>query len=76
MLSTVYSVEVTPFVPRNLPMIVGYTQELDIERGARSVAAYTPWCALWIPRRTHPLPIAVRRVSDLGCATTIWPRWS
>lgn len=32
-LSTVYSVEVPRFVPRNLPMIVGYPTELQLERG-------------------------------------------
>ena len=43
-LSTVYSVEVPPFVPRNLPMIVGYTQELDIERGRDRSRVYTVVC--------------------------------
>jgi glycosyltransferase involved in cell wall biosynthesis len=43
-LSTVYSVEVPPFVPRNLPMIVGYTQELDIERGRGRSRVYTVVC--------------------------------
>jgi glycosyltransferase involved in cell wall biosynthesis len=43
-LSTVYSVEVPPFVPRNLPMIVGYTQELDIERGRGRSRVYTIVC--------------------------------
>jgi glycosyltransferase involved in cell wall biosynthesis len=43
-LSTVYSVEVPPFVPRNLPMIVGYTQELDLERGRGRSRVYTVVC--------------------------------
>ncbi len=43
-LSTVYSVEVPPFVPRNLPMIVGYAQELDIERGRGRSRVYTVVC--------------------------------
>jgi glycosyltransferase involved in cell wall biosynthesis len=43
-LSTVYSVLVPPFVPRNLPMIVGYTQELDIERGRGRSRVYTVVC--------------------------------
>jgi glycosyltransferase involved in cell wall biosynthesis len=40
-LSTVYAVEIPPFVPRDLPMIVGYTNELGIERsrGRRHVYA-------------------------------------
>jgi L-malate glycosyltransferase len=43
-LSTVYSVEVPPFVPRHLPMIVGYTQELDIERRRGRSRVYTVVC--------------------------------
>lgn len=31
-LSTVYAVDVPRFVPRNLPMIVGYTDQADLER--------------------------------------------
>jgi len=44
LLSTVYSVEIPPFVPRNLPMIVGYTQELDLERGRGRSHVYTVVC--------------------------------
>lgn len=38
-LSTVYAVGIPRFVPRNLPMIVGYTNEADVERrrGRRTV---------------------------------------
>lgn len=43
-LSTVYATEVPPFVPRNLPMIVGYTNELDIERGRGRKRVYTVVC--------------------------------
>jgi glycosyltransferase involved in cell wall biosynthesis len=43
-LSTVYAVEVPPFVPRDLPMIVGYTNELDIERGRGRRQVYTVVC--------------------------------
>jgi glycosyltransferase involved in cell wall biosynthesis len=43
-LSTVYAVEVPPFVPRNLPMIVGYTQELGIERGRGRSRVYSVVC--------------------------------
>ena len=43
-LSTVYSVEVPPFVPRNLPMIVGYTQEVDIERRRGRSRVYSVVC--------------------------------
>jgi len=44
LLSTVYSVQVPPFVPRDLPMIVGYTQEVDIERGRGRSRVYTVVC--------------------------------
>lgn len=43
-LSTIYSVEVPPFVPRDLPMIVGYTQELGIERRRGRSRVYTVVC--------------------------------
>jgi glycosyltransferase involved in cell wall biosynthesis len=43
-LSTVYSVEVPRFVPRNLPMIVGYPQELDIERRRGRGRVYAVVC--------------------------------
>ncbi len=43
-LSTVYSVEVPTFVPRDLPMIVGYTKELDIERRRGRSRIYTVVC--------------------------------
>jgi glycosyltransferase involved in cell wall biosynthesis len=43
-LSTVYSVEVPRFVPRNLPMIVGYPRELDIERDRGRSRVYTVVC--------------------------------
>lgn len=43
-LSTVYSVQVPRFVPRNLPMIVGYPNELDIERGRGRNRVYTVVC--------------------------------
>jgi glycosyltransferase involved in cell wall biosynthesis len=44
LLSTVYSVEIPPFVPRNLPLIVGYTQELDLERGRGRSHVYAVVC--------------------------------
>jgi glycosyltransferase involved in cell wall biosynthesis len=44
LLSTVYSVGVPRFVPRNLPMIVGYTKELDIERRRGRSRVYTVVC--------------------------------
>lgn len=43
-LSTVYSVEVPRFVPRNLPMIVGYPREFDIERDRGRSQVYTVVC--------------------------------
>ena len=43
-LSTVYSIEVPPYMPRNLPMIVGYTKEFDIERGRGRRRVYTVVC--------------------------------
>lgn len=43
-LSTIYSVEVPRFVPRNLPMIVGYPKEQDIERGRGRSHVYTVVC--------------------------------
>ena len=43
-LSTVYSVEVPPFIPRDLPMIVGYTRELDLERRRGRGRVYTVVC--------------------------------
>lgn len=43
-LSTVYAVEVPPYVPRDLPMIVGYTNELDIERRRGRRQVYTVVC--------------------------------
>ena len=43
-LSTVYSVGVPRFVPRDLPMIVGYTKELDIERGRGRRRVFTVVC--------------------------------
>ena len=43
-LSTVYSVRVPRFVPRNLPMIVGYAQELEIERARGRSRVYTVVC--------------------------------
>ena len=43
-LSTVYSIEVPPYMPRNLPMIVGYTKEFDIERGRGRSRVYTVVC--------------------------------
>ena len=43
-LSTVYSIEVPPYMPRDLPMIVGYTKEFDIERGRGRSRVYTVVC--------------------------------
>ena len=43
-LSTVYAVEIPPFVPRDLPMIVGYTNELGIERSRGRRQVYTVVC--------------------------------
>jgi glycosyltransferase involved in cell wall biosynthesis len=43
-LSTVYSVGVPRFVPRDLPMIVGYTKELDLERRRGRDRVYTVVC--------------------------------
>jgi glycosyltransferase involved in cell wall biosynthesis len=43
-LSTVYAVEVPRFVPRNLPMIVGYTNEADLERRRGRSAVHVVVC--------------------------------
>lgn len=43
-LSTVYAVSVPRFVPRNLPMIVGYTNEADLERRRGRSAVHVVVC--------------------------------
>jgi glycosyltransferase involved in cell wall biosynthesis len=43
-LSTIYSVGVPRFVPRNLPMIVGYQKEFDLERRRGRSRLYTVVC--------------------------------
>jgi glycosyltransferase involved in cell wall biosynthesis len=43
-LSTVYAVEIPPYIPRDLPMIVGYTNELDLERRRGRSRVYTVVC--------------------------------
>ena len=43
-LSTVYSVGVPRFVPRDLPMIVGYQKEFDLERHRGRSQLYTVVC--------------------------------
>jgi len=42
-LSTVYSVEVPPFVPRDLPMIVGYTLTIQARRVVDLGCTTTIW---------------------------------
>lgn len=43
-LSTVYAVGIPRFVPRNLPMIVGYTNEADIQRRRGRQAVHVVVC--------------------------------